>query len=104
MTIEDANNNLTYFNEEIVKATGVPTKYVEPIEFYKCVGDDWALFEKGEIYTIYEIGGYIEKHPEDFKPVLPYPTTRELIETIETGKNKTKVLKALRQWSNSKSK
>lgn len=75
----------------------------EVTKYYKCVGDNWANFKKGHVYHMDVIGQkYLMDYPNDFKPVLPYPTVKELIVVIDSGKGKTKVLKALKQWSKCK--
>lgn len=68
--------------------------------YFKCMSDDYTTYEKGKIYLDIVIGSYIYKHPLDWKEVLQFPTNQELIDCIKSGKNKTKVLKALTQWKN----
>lgn len=70
--------------------------------FFKCQTRDWAFFDKGKIYHKNVIGKYLFEFPNDFKPVLEYPTSKDLIECIVNGKNKSKILKALKQWSSVK--
>jgi len=70
-------------------------------KFYKCIGDGYGCsFEKGKIYHETVVGINLENYPEDWKEVLPYPNTTRIIKVIESGKGKTKVLKALKQWKN----
>jgi len=71
-------------------------------KYYKCLSDDYESFDKGRMYSGVWCEGFVRQHPEDWKEVLPYPNTLDLIDCIENGKNKTKVLKALKQWKNHK--
>lgn len=68
--------------------------------FFICKADDYSSFEKGKVYSKNAIGKYLTKHPKDWKLLLDYPTTKELIECIEYGKNKSKIVKSLKQWKN----
>jgi len=67
-------------------------------EYYKCLKGGWSSFEKGKIYPKEFIGHWLIEYPKDFRKVLPYPSTQELIDAIEEQKNLTKILKALKQW------
>ena len=66
--------------------------------FFICKADDYSSFEKGKVYSKNEIGKYLIEHPKDWRVLLNYPTTTELLECIESGKNKSKIVKALKQW------
>jgi hypothetical protein len=66
--------------------------------FYKCVSSEYSTYKKGKIYPIEAVGQYLFDHPKDWKKVLPYPTTQELIECLEKGKNSKIIIKALKQW------
>ena len=70
--------------------------------YFKCVSNEYSTFVKGKIYRKDIIGRYLLDYPDDFKPVLPYPTTQELIDAITDGKNVTKILRSLKQWKNIK--
>jgi len=48
------------------------------------------------------ISEHIIDYPEDWQKVLPYPTIDEIIDAVEKGKNKTKIIKALKQWKKTK--
>lgn len=66
--------------------------------YYKCVSDDYSQFENGKNYTQKSIGLYLERYPKDFKKIKAYPSVEELIDCIENGTNKTKIIKTLKQW------
>lgn len=67
-------------------------------EFYKCKSIEYSSFHKGKIYPKDIIGKYIQQYPLDWQKVLPFPTTEELIECINSGKNKIQIIKTLKQW------
>ena len=85
-------------------STSTPTIANEVLAavFFKCQTNDWSSFVKGKIYHKDVIGKYLIEYPNDFKAVLEYPTSIELIECITNGENKSKILKALKQWSSVK--
>ena len=68
--------------------------------FYKCIANDYSSYQKGKIYSENEIGKYLAENPKDWKKVLPYPTSKEIIAAFENKENVTKVIKALKQWQN----
>jgi hypothetical protein len=68
-------------------------------EYYKCKSDEYSSFTKGKIYSIESIGKYLTNNPEDWSPALPFPEIKEILDCIENGTNKTKIVKALKQWS-----
>ncbi len=68
------------------------------MDYYKCISDEYSTYKKGQIYNKSSIGRYLIEHPLDWKKVDSYPTTKELISCIETGENKNKILKTLKQW------
>lgn len=69
--------------------------------FFKCKSDDYSSYEKGKIYHKDSIGKYLIEYPNDWVSVLDYPTTKELLECLEYGTNKSKIIKSLKQWQNS---
>ena len=68
--------------------------------YYKCVGTNYSTFIKGQIYHRDTIGKYLEEYPKDWKKVLPYPTTHELLAAFEKNERVSQVIRALKQWSN----
>lgn len=70
--------------------------------YYKCVSNDYNQFSKGKNYTEKSIGKYLEEYPKDFKKINSYPSVEELIECIENGTNKNKIIKTLKQWKTTK--
>lgn len=68
------------------------------VSYYKCVSHDYYTFDKGSIYSSESIGIYLTKHPKDWKKVLPYPSTIELLDAFEKNVKKSQVIKALNQW------
>lgn len=68
--------------------------------FYKCKADDYSYYEKGKIYHKDSIGKYLIENPKDWVSVLDYPTSKELLECLENGTNKAKIIKSLKQWQN----
>lgn len=75
-----------------------PPKYQRTESFFKCKSSEYGSLEKGRIYHHMEIVKSLYKYPEDWQEVLPYPTSQELLDCIETGKDKTKIIRALKQW------
>jgi hypothetical protein len=70
--------------------------------YYKCKANDYSSFKKGEIYHVWNIGKYLIDNPKDWSPVLPYPSSKEILDCLENGNNKGKIIKALKQWKNTK--
>jgi len=70
--------------------------------YFKCKSDDYASFKKGGIYHKNIIDKSLLEYPEDWVNILDYPSSIELINCIEKGENKAKILKALKQWSKTK--
>jgi len=68
--------------------------------FYKCIADDYSTYRKGNIYSEESIGKYLIENPKDWKKVLPYPTSKQIIAAFEKNENVTKIIKALKQWQN----
>lgn len=68
--------------------------------YYKCVGTNYSTFIKGQIYHRDTIGKYLQEYPKDWKKVLPYPTTQELLAAFEKNERVSQVIRALKQWSN----
>ena len=68
--------------------------------FFKCKADDYSSYEKGKIYHKDSIGKYLIENPKDWISVLDYPTSKELLECLENGTNKVKIIKSLKQWQN----
>lgn len=68
--------------------------------FFKCKSDDYSTFIKGKIYHKDNIGNHLIDHPKDWVSVLDYPTAKELLECLENGNKKTKIIKSLKQWQN----
>jgi hypothetical protein len=68
--------------------------------FFKCKVDDYSSYEKGKIYHKDSIKEYLIEHPKDWVSVLDYPTSKELLDCFTNGTNKTKIIKALKQWQN----
>lgn len=68
--------------------------------FYKCVADDYYTYHKGKIYSSESIGKYLIDNPKDWKKVLPYPTTKELLAALEKNERVSQVIKSLKQWQN----
>jgi hypothetical protein len=66
--------------------------------YYKCKASDYGTYVKGRIYHEGDIGRYLIRNPEDWQKVSPYPTTEELLECLDNGKNKVKIKKILKQW------
>lgn len=99
-----ADNNITLDAQKPIESTSAPITPNPMLAavFFKCQTRDWAFFDKGKIYHKNVIGKYLFEFPNDFKPVLEYPTSKDLIECIVNGKNKSKILKALKQWSSVK--
>lgn len=72
------------------------------MNFFKCKSNDYSLYKKGYIYHKKFIEKFLIEYPEDWQPILDYPTSTELLNCIESGKNKSKIIKALKQWKNIK--
>jgi len=68
--------------------------------FYKCKSTGYSSYTKGKIYHIDVIGEYLDKHIDDWSPILDYPTSIEILDCISEGKKKNKVTRALNQWKN----
>jgi hypothetical protein len=68
--------------------------------FFKCKSNDYSSYDKGKIYHKDSIGKYLIQNPKDWVSVLDYPTSKELLECLENGTNKNKVIKSLKQWQN----
>ena len=68
--------------------------------FFKCKSDDYSTFIKGKIYHKDSIGNHLIEYPKDWVSVLDYPTSKELLDCLENGTNKAKIIKSLRQWQN----
>lgn len=68
--------------------------------FFKCKSDDYSSYIKGKIYHKDSIAKYLIEYPKDWVPVLDYPTSKELLECLESGANKDKIIKSLKQWQN----
>jgi len=75
-----------------MKTESIETKY------YLCLAYDYDSYRKGKVYPEFLVSGIVDRFPKDWKEVSPYPNTLELIDCIENGKNKTKVLEVLKQW------
>lgn len=70
--------------------------------YFKCKTDEYSSFTKGKIYARESMIEYLVLHPNDWSPVLDYPTTNEILECIESGIKKTRIIKALKQWKKQK--
>lgn len=68
--------------------------------FFKCKAVDYSSFVKGKIYHKDSIGEYLIDNYKDWVAVLDYPTAKELLDYIENGTNKSKIVKSLKQWKN----
>jgi hypothetical protein len=68
--------------------------------FFKCKSNDYTYYQKGKIYHKDSIGKFLIENPEDWFPVLDYPTSKDILQCIESGTNKAKIIKALKQWQN----
>ena len=66
--------------------------------FYKCKSEDYSYYEKGIVYPGTLIVEHVKEYPKDWQKVLPYPTTKEIIDAIENGTKIVGVLSALKQW------
>jgi len=68
--------------------------------FFKCKANDYSTFQKGKIYNKESIGNYLIENPKDWVSVLDYPTSKDFLDCIENGTNKSKIIKSLKQWQN----
>lgn len=68
--------------------------------FFKCKANDYSTYEKGKIYHKDSIGKYLIENPKDWVSVLDYPTSKQILDCIENGTNKSKIIKSLKQWQN----
>ena len=66
--------------------------------YFKCKSSEYSSIKKGQICAFYDIEPYLEQYPDDWQKVLPYPTSSEILDCIENGKNKNIIVKALKQW------
>jgi len=72
-------------------------------KYYKCKTNGYNNHTKGYIYSednIFSV--HLKEYPKDWQLVMPPPSFKDVLNCIETGENKEKVLKALKQWKNNR--
>lgn len=71
-------------------------------QFFKCKVNDYDIFQKGIVYHRLIIGRFLYSNPNDWTPVMEFPSYKEILKSLETGENKEKIIKALKQWKNNR--